>query len=77
MATNPSDRLLKLQTGSDAELKLIYTSVVCSNSLEIESICHNHFKDRNVRGEWFKLDPKEAISFLESQKFVLTSNILG
>ena len=77
VATNPSDRLSQLQTGSDVDLKLIYTSGVCSNSFEIESTCHNHFKDSHVRGEWFKVEPSEAISFLESQKFVLTSNILG
>lgn len=77
VATNPSDRLSQLQTGSDVDLKLIYTSGVCSNSFEIESTCHNHFKDSHVRGEWFKVEPNEAISFLESQKFVLTSNILG
>lgn len=77
VATNPTDRLSQLQTGSDVDLKLIYTSGVCSNSFEIESICHNHFKDSHVRGEWFKVEPSEAISFLESQKFVLTSNILG
>lgn len=77
VATNPSDRLSQLQTGSDVDLKLIYTSGVCSNSFEIESTCHNHFKDSHVRGEWFKVVPSEAISFLESQKFVLTSNILG
>lgn len=77
VATNPSDRLSQLQTGSDVDLKLIYTSGVCSNSFEIESTCHNHFKDSHVRGEWFRVEPSEAISFLESQKFVLTSNILG
>jgi antA/antB antirepressor domain protein len=77
VATNPSDRLSQLQTGSDVDLKLIYTSGVCSNSFEIESTCHNHFKESHVRGEWFKVEPSEAISFLESQKFVLTSNILG
>lgn len=76
VATNPSDRLSQLQTGSDVDLKLIYTSGVCSNSFEIESTCHNHFKESHVRGEWFKVEPSEAISFLESQKFVLTSNIL-
>lgn len=77
VATNPSERLLVLQIGSDVELKLIYTSGVCSNSRKIEAICHKHFKDYNVRGEWFKIKPSEAISFLESQNFVLTPNLLG
>ena len=76
IATNPSERLSTLQTGSDVELKLIYKSGVCSNFFEIESLCHEKFKDYNVRGEWFNVDSSEVISFLENQKFVLTSNLL-
>ena len=73
---NPSERLSTLQTGSDVELMLIYKSGVCSNFFEIESLCHEKFKDYNVRGEWFNVDSSEVISFLENQKFVLTSNLL-
>lgn len=76
IATNPSDRLSQLQTGSDVELKLIYKSGVCSNFFEIETLCHEKFKDYNVRGEWFNIDSSEVISFLENQRFVLTSNLL-
>ena len=76
ISTNPSERLSYLQTGSDVELKLIYKSGVCSNFFEIESLCHEKFKDYNVRGEWFNVDSSEVISFLENQKFVLTSNLL-
>ena len=76
ISTNPSERLSYLQTGYDVELKLIYKSGVCSNFFEIESLCHEKFKDYNVRGEWFNVDSSEVISFLENQKFVLTSNLL-
>lgn len=76
ISTNPSERLSYLQTGSDVELKLIYKSGVCSNFFEIKSLCHEKFKDYNVRGEWFNVDSIEVISFLENQKFVLTSNLL-
>lgn len=76
IATNPSYRLSQLQTGSDVDLELIYKSGVCSNFFEIESLCHEKFNGYNVRGEWFNMDPNEAISFLESQKFVLTSNLI-
>jgi len=76
ISTDPSERLSSLQTGSDVELKLIYKSGVCSNFFEIESLCHEKFKDYNVRGEWFNVDSSEVITFLESQKFVLTSNLL-
>lgn len=76
ISTNPSERLSYLQTGSDVELKLIYKSGVCSNFFEIESLCHEKFKDYNVRGEWFNVYSSEVISFLENQKFVLTSNLM-
>ena len=45
VSNNPEKRLKTLQTGSPEDLTLIYTSMVCSNSFEIESSVHKEFKE--------------------------------
>lgn len=76
ISNNPEKRLKTLQTGSAEDLTLLYTSLVCSNSLEIEANVHKHFKEYLVRGEWFssELEPIEIIKYLESQTYVLESD---
>lgn len=76
ISNNPEKRLKTLQTGSAEDLTLLYTSLVCSNSLEIEANVHEHFKEYLVRGEWFssELEPIKIIKYLESQTYVLESN---
>ena len=75
VSNNPDKRLKTLQTGNPEDLTLLYTSLVCSNSFEIETYVHEHFKDYLLRGEWFdpSLDIKEVIVYLESQRYVLES----
>ena len=75
VSNNPEKRLKTLQTGNPEDLTLLYTSLVCSNSFEIEDSVHEHFKDYLLRGEWFDpaLDIKEVIVYLESQRYVLKS----
>lgn len=76
ISNNPEKRLKTLQTGSAEDLTLLYTSLVCSNSLEIEANVHEHFKEYLVRGEWFsnELEPIKIIKYLESQTYVLESD---
>lgn len=76
ISNNPEKRLKTLQTGSAEDLTLLYTSLVCSNSLEIETNVHEHFKEYLVRGEWFSsdLEPIQIIKYLESQTYVLESD---
>ena len=76
VSNNPEKRSKTLQTGSPEDLTLIYTSMVCSNSFEIESSVHKEFKEYLLRGEWFdpSLNVADVILFLESQKYVLESD---
>lgn len=73
VGVNPIKRLEQLQTGSDSELSLVYTSFLCSNAFSIEKEVHKHFKDKHVRGEWFKISEKEVIRYLEQSKYSLSS----
>lgn len=75
VGSDPIHRLKQLQTGSDSELSLVYTSFVCSNAFNLETDVHKHYKNNHVRGEWFNIDENEVISFLEKQKYVLASNL--
>ena len=45
--------------------------MICSNAFSIEKNAHSKFNDYRMFGEWFKVDPTEAINFLEQQTFVL------
>ena len=77
VSNNPDKRLKTLQTGNPEDLILLYTSLVCSNSFEIEASAHEYFKDYLLRGEWFdpSLDIREVIVYLESQRYVLESDL--
>ena len=75
VGSDPIKRLKQLQTGSDSELSLVYTSFLCSNAFSLENDIHDRFKESHVRGEWFKMSEKEVISYLEKQKYVLSSDL--
>lgn len=75
VGSDPIHRLKQLQTGSDSELSLVYTSFVCSNAFNLETDVHKHYKNNHVRGEWFNVNENEVIFFLEKQRYVLTSNL--
>ena len=57
-ARNPFARLLLLQTGNAARLRLVHTEdfldrrVACS----LESELHRMFADLKIRGEWFRFE---------------------
>ena len=70
---NPEQRLKQLQTGADADLTLIYKSMVCSNAFEIESYMHKEFWHCNVRNEWFNCDKDILIDELENCEYILNS----
>jgi len=48
---NPEKRLANLQTGCDAELRILN---VVDGSTEKESMLHRKFDKNRIRGEWFK-----------------------
>ena len=75
VGSDPLKRLKQLQTGSDSELSLVYTSFLCSNAFSLENDIHNRFKDSHVRGEWFKVNEREVINYLEKQRYVLRSDL--
>ena len=75
VGSEPLKRLKQLQTGSDSELSLVYTSFLCSNAFSLENDIHNRFKDSHIRGEWFKISEKEVVSYLEKQRYVLNSDL--
>jgi hypothetical protein len=55
---NVVERLKACQTGNPFEIKLVYYDF-CSRARTVEGILHALFKDKNVRGEWFKLSDKD------------------
>ena len=73
VAQDPEKRLAQLQTGNVSELCLVYQSYVCSNAFNIESLVHQHFEDKHIRGEWYSASKDDVIQYLEQQHFVLKS----
>ena len=55
---DPNYRLNVLQIGSSRELNLLANF---SGGLEEESSLHEHFKEKHIRGEWFKLSPEDIL----------------
>jgi hypothetical protein len=53
-------RLNGMQTGNPYEL-LIVAKYCVTDYLQAEALLHKYFKDKRVRGEWFKLDKEDLI----------------
>ncbi len=63
MSKEPYKRMLSLQTGTPFDLKIIHR-IFAFDCVQLESALHNHYSTYWVRGEWFKLPPKEVANFL-------------
>ena len=50
--------------------------MICSNAFSIEKDVYSNLNDYMTFGEWFKVEPTEAINFLEQQTFVLKSEFM-
>lgn len=59
-----SNRIKKLQTGNSTELFIrdIYET---EWPFRLESMLHNHFKNKQILNEWFELDVNDVICFKE------------
>ena len=60
---NVEKRLSELQTGNPKKLEVIGSYRV-KNKLTTEKFLHKKFKEKNILGEWFKLDQKEITDIL-------------
>lgn len=54
---NPTERLRTFQTGSPHNMELIAT---CPGGKSLENTFHEKYKNKNIKGEWFKLLPKDV-----------------
>jgi len=76
VSSDVENRIKQLQTGSWSELGLLYKSMACSNSFDIETRIHNKLKDKRIHGEWYDLSEKEAITLIEAENHKLTTAFL-
>ena len=64
-------RLKQLQTGNSSEL-FIKDSYETEHPFKLEKMLHNHFKEKNLIGEWFELSEsdicEEKMNIIESLK---------
>jgi hypothetical protein len=61
-ANNVNKRLKQLQTGSSSEL-YIKESFETEHPFKLEKMLHNHFKEKNLIGEWFELSEADTEAF--------------
>lgn len=67
VALSPKKRLKALQTGHPEALKLHYAyPVPVGTELKIERQCHEHFRASRIKGEWFQIDPKDAVDLVRT-----------
>lgn len=63
IAGSPEKRLKQLSTSSPHALRLEF-SRFCHNARDVEAVSHVHFHAHRLNGEWFSLDHRTAISFV-------------
>ena len=61
-AKDVNKRLKQLQTGSSSKL-YIKESFETEHPFKLEKMLHNHFKDKNLIGEWFELSESDVKTF--------------
>ncbi|MBB6299928.1 GIY-YIG nuclease family protein [Rhizobium leucaenae] len=65
IANSPEKRLTQLSTGSPHALRLEMARYA-NNASAVERAAHSHFGDYRRNGEWFAIEPDEAIEFIIS-----------
>jgi hypothetical protein len=66
VSSNPLNRITLLAKQNGFELKHEYNTGKIKNFSNIEKAVHNHFKDKRAFGEWFYIEPIEAINYIKS-----------
>ena len=66
IASNVKERLSNLSCSAGCDMELKYNTVPIANAPTIEQMSHNKFNEHRKKGEWFKIDPQDAIRYLES-----------
>lgn len=73
---NVEKRLKSLQTACSAELHVIHT-VETDYPFRLETLLHNHFKNKKLSGEWFALTSDDIKNFKETcNKYLNIINIM-
>ena len=62
---NPKQRLKELKTGNPNALEIVQEFETKHNR-KVETAFHNHYKVKNVNGEWFSLSSDEVDNFLDN-----------
>ncbi len=66
ISKNVKQRFRTLETQSSYEIINSFYTDKCSNSRELESQCHKHFKDFRICGEWFNIPFEVAKEYVGS-----------
>ena len=63
---NPAARVDQLQSGNPHRIGVYAKAGLSVRSMtrDLESIAHNHFKEVRLAGEWFDVNPEEALLWL-------------
>lgn len=78
ISTTPERRKMDLQIGCGCLLDVCYTSIYIKDAVYYEGLVHDHFKDKCKMGEWFNIQPEEAIPVIKDVlKAALSDNIIN
>lgn len=64
LSKDPEKRLGAIKTSLSSDVEMIL-SIETGDMVSLESYLHDRFKDRRIRGEWFKLT-KEDVDYIKS-----------
>jgi hypothetical protein len=61
---NTSKRVKEIQTGNDGNLKIIYQFETVHGQ-RLERVLQNMYNHKRIKNEWFNLDLKDVVGFLD------------
>lgn len=71
-------RLYTLRMASGSKIYVFYITPILNKAYTLETITHKYFASKRFLGEWFNIDPNEAVRFIKTQeKFFIKKDMLA
>lgn len=65
ISQNPKVRMSSIKAFEKTRIIKSYVTESCYNSRELESLAHEHFSDKKIKGEWFEIKFDEAVEYVK------------
>lgn len=66
ISKNVEERARVIGLEKEVGILNVYKTKLCSNPYAIERLCHEHFNDKRIVGEWFDISFDDAVSVVKN-----------